>query len=119
MREELRDRDLRDRRMEALDMLPDTIVEAEPAVLAKLHDAGSGEALRMGGHTKTVPRRQRLSADEIGEAEGPLKDDPGFVSNGNHTAWLLRIAQLVFEPLRDVVESGLHPVIHVLPLSGR
>ena len=43
--------------------------------------------------------------------------DPAFVSDSNHTTGLLRIAHLVVEPLRDVVEGGLQPVVHVLHLS--
>src|SRR6516162_10014732 len=119
MRKQLADPRRRDLRMQTPDVLPDGVVQAKPALFAKLHDARRGEALRMGGDTETVPWRHRLAAGKVGETEGLLEDDTGFVSNGDHTAWLLRVTQLVFEPLRDVVERGLQPVIHALPLCGR
>ena len=84
---------------------------------AKLHDPCGSEALRMRGHPETVPRRQRRLAEDVGVAEAPFEDDPVFVDNRNHAARLLGFAHLVFEPLRDVVESGLQPVVHVLHLS--
>src|SRR5271166_371016 len=117
VREKLRDRGLRDRGMEALDVLPDAVVESELTRFAELHDPGGSEALRMRGHAKPVTRRQRRAADDVGIAEGPFEDGPAFVDNRNHTTRLLGLAHLVFEPLRDVDESRLKPFIHVLHLS--
>ena len=64
-----------------------------------------------------MTRRQRHAADNVGIAEGPFEDYPAFVDNRDHAARLLGLAHLVFEPLRDVVEGGLQPAVHVLHLS--
>jgi len=84
---------------------------------AKLHDAGGGETFRMGGDAKPMTRYQRRAADDVGIAEGLFEDDPTLADNRNHTARLLGLAHLMVEPLRNVVEAGLQPVVHVLHLS--
>ena len=76
MREQLRDRHARDRPDAARRRIcPAGIVELELALLAQLHDAGGGEALRVRGDAKAVARRERLAGREIGGTEGALEDD--------------------------------------------
>src|SRR5205085_1579488 len=73
VREELRDRDARDRQMETIDVVAGRIVELELPLLAQLHDARRGEALRMRGDAETVPRRQLFTGVQVGVAEGALQ----------------------------------------------
>ena len=56
MREQLRDRCLRDRGMKPIDVPPDAVVETKAACFAKLHDASHRKALRMRGDAKTMAR---------------------------------------------------------------
>src|SRR6516164_2456723 len=67
----------------------------------------------MRSHAKPVTWRQWRAADHVGVAEGLFEDELTFVDNCNHATGLLGLAHLVFEPLRDVVEGGLQPVVHV------
>ena len=60
----------------------------------------------MGGYAETVSRTERLATDDVRVAEGPLEDEPAFMNYRDHAARLLRVAQLVLEPLRDVIECG-------------
>jgi hypothetical protein len=117
VREQLTDCRGRDLRMQALDVPPDAVVEAKLALFTQLHDAGGSKALRMGSHPETVSRRQGYPANEIGVAERPFEDDLALMNHGDHAARLLRFAQLVLEPLGDVVEGGLQPMVQVLHLS--
>ena len=84
---------------------------------AKLHDAGGGETFRMGGDAKPMTRYQRRAADDVGIAEGLFEDDAALVDDCDHAARVLGLAYLVLDPLREVVEGGLQPVVHVLHLS--
>ena len=65
VREKLRDRGFRDRGVQALDKLPDGIVELELALFAQLQDAGRGEALRMRGDAKAMARREFFAARKV------------------------------------------------------
>jgi hypothetical protein len=116
---QLRDRRFGNRRMKALDIPPDAIVETQLPLLAELHDAGGGETLRMRGHAEAVARRERHSADEIGVPEGLLEDHPTIVNDRDNTTRLRGIAHLVFEPAGDVIERGLQPFIHGSVLQSR
>src|SRR3954454_13060526 len=75
VREQLRDRHARDRRMETIDVVAGRIVELELPLLAQLHDARGGEALGMRGDAEAVSRREGFAGVEIRRAEGPLEED--------------------------------------------
>src|SRR5262249_25465618 len=100
------------RGMEVADVIACRVVELEPLLLAQLHDAGGGEALRMRGDAKAVARGQGLAAHEIREAEGPLEHDLAAMCDGDDTTGLLRHRHLEVDPLRDVVERALEPAVH-------
>src|SRR3954471_21049911 len=73
VREQLRDRHARDRRMETIDVVAGRIVELELPLLAQLHDAGGGEALRMRGDAEAVSRGERFAGVEIGVTEASFE----------------------------------------------
>ena len=96
---------------------PGRVVELELALLAQLHDAGGGEALRMRGDAEAVARRERFAGVEIGGAEGALQHDLAAMRDRDDAARLLRGLHLEFEPARDVVERGGEPAVHGVPRS--
>src|SRR5215213_2019010 len=112
VREQLRDGHARDRRMQAADELPGSIVELELAMLAQLHNAGGGEALGMRGDAKAMARSERFAGVQIGKSERALQHHLVAIRNRDQAARLLRGGHLEFEPLRDVAESGFEPAIH-------
>ena len=58
--------------------------------------------------------RQRHAADDVGIAEGLFENDFPLMDDRDHAARLFGVAHLVVEPLRNVIERGLQPVVHVL-----
>src|SRR6185437_2679412 len=94
VREELSDRRLGDRLVQVADMLADGIVEPQPALLAQLHDARGGEALRMRGDAEAVARRQRQVLHQIGMAESALEDNPAALGDGDGATRLPGLAHL-------------------------
>ena len=116
VREHLRDRRLGDARMQAADILADRIVEPELALLAQLHDAGRGKALRVRGDAEAVARGQLLAGVEIGEAECMLGDDLAAMGEGDDDAGLLECRLLEFDPGADVVDRGSQPIVHCAPI---
>ena len=115
MREQLRDRRRGDAALEAGHILPDGVVEPQLSALAQAQDAGRGEALGMRGDAKTVTRRERLAAAEIGEAQGPLPDELAAMRDRGDAAGPLVRAHLEVEPLRNVVERSAEPAFHPCP----
>jgi hypothetical protein len=84
--------------MQACQVSPYAIIEAQPTLLAKLHDAGGGQALRERRDAKAVAGRERFAAEAIGIAESPLQGDLAMMRDGNHAARLPGQAQLEFQP---------------------
>src|SRR3954452_24407536 len=75
VREQLRDRHARDRRMETIDVVAGRIVELELALLTQLHDSRGGESLGVRGDAEAVARGELLTAVQVGVAEGALQHD--------------------------------------------
>ncbi|MGY4428991.1 hypothetical protein ACVWWO_001468 [Bradyrhizobium sp. F1.13.1] len=120
VRQHLRNRRFRDARMQAGDILANGIVEPELALLAQLHDAGRGKALRVRGDAETVARGELLAGVEIGEAERVLGDDFAAMGECDDDAGLLDCGVLEFDPGADVVDRGSQPIVHCAPVcEGR
>ena len=109
MGENLRDGDFRHLAVQALDILPDLIVEPQFALLAQLHDSGRGETFGMRGDPKPVARGQLFARDEIGVAERMLGHDLAAVRDRDDAAGLLRRPHLKFDPAADVIDRALLP----------
>ncbi|MET4444749.1 hypothetical protein ABIB75_003026 [Bradyrhizobium sp. GM2.2] len=116
VREHLRNRRFGDARMQAGDMLADGIVEPELALLAQLHDAGRGKALRVRGDAEAVARGELLAGVEIGEAERMLGNHLAAMDEGDHDARLLDCGVLEFDPGANVVDRGSQPLVHCAPI---
>ncbi|MGY3276418.1 hypothetical protein ACVJ5M_004015 [Bradyrhizobium sp. S3.7.6] len=116
VREHLRNRRLGDARMQAADMLADRVVEPQLALVAQLHDAGGGEALRMRGDTAAVARGEFFAGVEIGKTKGVLGDDFAAMGKCDDDAGLLECRLLEFDPGADVVDRGSQPRIHCAPI---
>src|SRR6185503_6008113 len=76
VRKQLRDGGARDRRVQAIDIVPGRVVEFELALLTQLQNSGGREALGMRGDAKAMARGQRLAGAEIGGAERAFEHDP-------------------------------------------
>ena len=111
--ENLRDGGFRHLAVQALDILPDRIVEPQFALFAQLHDSGRGKALRMRGDPKPVARGQLFAGFEIGVAERMFGDDLAAIRDRDDAAGLLRRPHLKLEPTADIVDRGLLPGFHV------
>lgn len=112
VREHLGNRGLGHARMQVAHILADGIVEPELALLAQLHDAGRGKALRVRGDAEAVARSELLASVEIGKAERMLGDDLAAMNKRDHDAGLLEGRLLEFDPGADVVDRGSQPRVH-------
>ena len=95
-----------------MDEAAGAIVELEPSVLAKFHDAGGGEALRMRGDAKAMVRGQRRAGAQIDDAEGLLQYDLAADRRRDDAAGLLGVAQLEFDPAWNIIERRRQPWLH-------
>ena len=84
--------------MQPGDILPDGIVEMQFVLLAQFQDRGGGEALRMRGDAKPVPRREFLAAAEIGMAERTFEHDAVAMRDRDDASGLFGYAHLEREP---------------------
>src|SRR5258707_11564631 len=105
--------------MQAADILADRVVEPNLALLAQLHDAGRGKALRMRGDAEAMARGELLAGVEIGEAERMFGDDFAAMDECDDDARLLKCRLLEFDPGADVVERGSQPIVHCVPIARR
>ena len=74
------------KRCRAVDEPTGAVVELESSVLAKFHDAGGGEALRMRGDAKAMARHQCFGGREISRAVGALEGGLVAVHDNGDTA---------------------------------
>ena len=117
VREHMGNRGLGHARMQAADILADGIVEAELALLAQLHNAGRGKALRVRGNAEAVARSELLASVEIGKPKCMLGDDLAAMDECDHDAGLLDGRLLEFDPGADVVDRGSQPRVHCAPIA--
>src|SRR3954463_12286042 len=109
MRKQLRDRGLRDLRMQTADILSYRLLEPQFALLAQLHDARRGKALGVRGNPEPVPGRQLLAGFQIGLTEGEFGDDLATMRDGDDAAGLLRMLHLQFDPAAEVTDRARYP----------
>src|SRR5215475_973744 len=117
VREQLRDRGLRDLLMQLLDVVADCIVELQSLQLPQPHDAGRQKGLAVRGDAEAVPRRELFAAVEIGMAERMFGNDLAAMGDGDDAADLLRSVELKAEPVRHVIDCGSKPWVHVIDPS--
>jgi len=102
VRQQLRDRGLRDLRMQPLDVKPCGIVEPQFALLAQLHDSGRRKTLGMRRDPEPVARRELFAGRKIGLAEGEFRNDLAAMGDGRDAAGL---EVCVLDPVR-IGDSG-------------
>ena len=115
--ENLREGGFRHLTVQAVDILPDWIVEPQFALLPELHDSGRGEALRMRCDPKPVARGELFAGSEVGMSERVFGDDLAAMGDGDDAAGLLGGPHLKFDPATNVADRGLHPRFHVRDLQ--
>ena len=90
----------------------DGVVEFQPTSFAEEHEACGGEALRVGCDAEAMTRRQQFAGGEVGGAGGVFEDEVAFMHDGEETADLLWVAELIVDPGGDVGNGALQPVFH-------
>ena len=90
----------------------DGVVEFQPAPFAKQHEACGGEALGVGCDAESVTRGKQLAGGQVGGAGGVFEDEVAFMHDGEETADLLWVAELIVDPGGDVGNGALQPVFH-------
>ena len=112
VRHDLGDGGLGDVVVQAGDEGADGVVEFQPAPFSEEHEAGGGEALRVGGDAKAVARGKQLAGGEVGGACGVFEHELALMHDGKKTADLLWAAELIVDPGRDIGSGALQPVFH-------
>ena len=85
----------------------DGVVEFQPAPFAKQHEACGGEALGVGCDAESVTRGKQLAGGQVGGAGGVFEDEVAFMHDGEETADLLWVAELIVDPGGDVGNGPL------------
>ena len=59
-----------------------------------------------------MTRRQQFAGGKVGGAGGVFEDEVAFMHDGEETADLLWVAELIVDPGGDVGDRALQPVFH-------